>query len=118
MNRLSAWGRTWVGALSACLLAVLVLGPTLDAVICGDDAVAASVATAIGRPAAGRAPNDHPAEPAGLCTHGHCHPVLSEAPATPPVIAVGPADRQAYDVVLGSAPTSDRHFELIRPPRV
>jgi hypothetical protein len=119
MSRISAGLRNWAGALAACMLAVLVLGPALDSAVCKDEAVALSVQGAAHAAVADRVSAEHHSKPAGHCPPGHCfcHQTSSEAPAVASVEASARTDRQVYRLAALSVPISNRQFRLIRPPR-
>lgn len=74
MKRLRTWWRGVGGLLLPCLLALMVLSPAVDAVVCFGDNSAVSAQSA---EVAATARQDHrPAEhrDAGdVCPHGHCH---------------------------------------------
>lgn len=120
MSRISAGLRNWAGALAACLLAVLVLSPALDSVVCKDEAVAVAPLDTAHAAIADKARVDHRSNPIGHCPPGHCfcHQSSSAAPSTPLVMASARADRQVYRLAAAPVPVSNRQFRLIRPPRV
>lgn len=116
MNQPIAGWRRLAGALAACLLAVLVLGPALDSLVCEtcpDEAAAHAMGAS---EHAREAPGQH-SEREGLCVHGHIHQVSAAAPATLLVAVSASIEPQIYDLALGSPPVVGRHFQLIRPPR-
>ena len=74
MRRLKTWWRGVGGFLLPCLLALMVLSPTIDAVVCVGDTSAAFVPVA--EAASTAKPDQKPADrhDAGdVCPHGHCH---------------------------------------------
>lgn len=114
MKRLSTQWRRWAGALTACLLAVLVLGPALDAVVCEQDGAVVSVISGV---QTDHQPDGRHSEPAGVCVHGHCHQAFSEAPAIQTAVASTRADPQIYPMTPERVRVTNRQFKLIRPPR-
>lgn len=120
----SSW-RACGGLLVALVLAVLVMGPSLDALLCRDDAAAHAVAGATGQDllAAQDAPadaDDDGDDDAGPCVHGHCHHGASVG--APPAIAIAIADRASgtgtlHPLVEVSLPPGQSPFGLDRPPR-
>lgn len=76
MRRLKTWWRDVGQALAPCLLALLVLAPTVDAAICFGDAGTVSARVAEVAPIAKS--DDTPADRhdgGDVCQHGHCHHV-------------------------------------------
>lgn len=72
----STWWRRLGGLLAACLLVVLASAPSIDALVCQDDAaIAASQVTNADSAHLASAPT--PAKNSGdagdICPHGHCH---------------------------------------------
>ena len=72
----STWWRRLGGLLAACLLVVLASAPSIDALVCQDDAaIAASQSTNADSAHLASAPT--PAQNSGdagdICPHGHCH---------------------------------------------
>lgn len=105
MTGLSTHSRTLGAWLVACLLAVFVATPLLDAAVCRDEAVAATLATDAAAPAAlatlddAKAPAHPDAGGPQPCAHGHCH---HASVATPPPSA--------------SLETKAPHVQAERPP--
>lgn len=119
----STWWRRLGGLLAALVLAVLTMGPSLDALICGGEdgmSAAAAVQTVDSDHAVavedghGQSPHDGDLTP---CMHGHCHHGAPYVPAAlsdaeePSVLTDG------HDLDRVTVVTSDRHFQLKRPPR-
>lgn len=73
----STWWERTARALIALSLAVLVLGPSLDVVLCRNDAptvaTAQSATEQLASDTAAGGPQHDVGHPDGLCSHGHCH---------------------------------------------
>lgn len=114
-----AWWRKIGMALAALVLAMIVLGPSVDRMICGDDVGMGAAASE--RVVATASPDhDSDGEPCGdlSCLHGHCHhgsPSVSLAASD----AVERHDMGAsvHPLRRGRVATSDPKFDLMRPPR-
>ena len=121
MASVLAWWRRLGSTLMAGAMALLMLGPTLDAVTCFDETMPAAVAQSADGVAladgAGSSDRHHPDDPQGFCSHGHCHhagqyvPAQGDAPAPP-----GPA-AEPHRVLRAAALASLAPSGLERPPR-
>lgn len=114
------WLRRLGAVLAALVLAVLAFGPSLDALLCHDDADLGAVAAEM--PAFGAEPGDQgPGEHAGgraACVHGHCHHGAAHTPAlSAPDASRADAGAAGLGTPRTRIPTSDLKFRLIRPPR-
>ncbi|HKR88789.1 MAG TPA: hypothetical protein VJS38_11505 [Phenylobacterium sp.] len=121
MLRLATLVRRLGGLVAAVVLAVLALGPAVDAALCGGE----DIASAGGRPTVESAavsavshldPARH-AERADACSHGHCH---HAAPSTleDGVEALTTLTRRDRIAVLQvDLPRPRLSFDLDRPPR-
>ncbi|WP_374468876.1 hypothetical protein [Phenylobacterium sp.] len=112
------WWRRLGAALAAFALVLVALGPSLDALVCRDDAGAAAAA----HQEIGQVGDADDAAPAGggldACVHGHCHHGGGHAPprladAEGPGLSAGRPGGFARQRV----PTSDPQYGLMRPPR-
>lgn len=108
--------------MAACLLATLVLGPTLDSFVCNEEA-GPPAANAILHAADVAASSDdaHRDDPndrgAGVCVHGHCHHGLTMAAlVTSATLAPAPAS-EPHALALESVHISRLPSGLERPPR-
>ena len=105
--------------LAALVLTVLTLGPSLDRIICRDDA-RLSAAAAAAEPVAvenAREVQDSHDDDLGTCIHGHCHHAAPYVPADN-IAPVGPvAATERHEYAPESIRTSDLQFGLKRPPR-
>lgn len=116
----STWARSLRGMIAALLLAVLTLGPSVDALICGDEAGAAAAAAEVQTvivQATPDTPDDHGSGMSDVCIHGHCHHYA-------PFVPILGAGEQAtiepsaqHDWWQTTIRKSDPHFGLKRPPR-
>lgn len=115
----SGWRRV-AGAMVALLVAVLVLGPPIDAFACEAEAVATAV-----QPAGGQArvttadihADHHGAAVAGACVHGVCVHAPCGLPASGPV-CLAPRHGEAVHALEPLASSrSAPDFGLKRPPR-
>jgi len=110
------WRRQAGRLLAALLLAVLTLGPGLDAVVCAGDnsprAHAETVVSASMADANGHVDQDC----AGGCVHGHFHP---GAPILPPTLLAGyvSTDSERLTPPLAARVASQEAKVLERPPR-
>jgi hypothetical protein len=113
--------RRLAGALVALTLAMFVVGPSLDAVICHDElSAAASTAVVTGEQVAAyddsgtQHPGSSPHQP---CVHGHCHHNLQSVPASlaEAPVSEGGAERHAWPTLVRLATLSPSGLE--RPPR-
>lgn len=74
MKQLRTWWRGVGGLLLPCLLALMVLSPTIDAAVCFGDSGVASAPVA--EAAAVAKPDSKPVDRhdgGDVCPHGHCH---------------------------------------------
>ena len=121
MTSRSTWtgGVRWLAAV--LLVAVLSLGPGVDAIICGND-IGLSSAAAVAPAVAGQtmsAPHDHQlgSDGADVCIHGHCHhngPFVPSQNAGDLMVREARAEHAAERATVRA---SDLHFALKRPPR-
>lgn len=119
MSGFETWWRKLGGLVTVCLLAALLAGPTFDAFLCKEDAVATA-----GSPheavlsASDHQDDGHSGGDTAACPHGHCHHGVSfgvaniESSAT--LTAAGEVHRP---------PPPSRHASLApsgleRPPRI
>lgn len=82
----STWWRRLGGLVAACLLVVLASAPSIDAIVCQDDAQITSVTqTSTVAADATAAPASAPqrGDVGDICPHGHCHHVAAEVPKDP-----------------------------------
>lgn len=116
----SAWRKVG-GLLVAALLAVLVLSPSVDALICKDDGTVAVQAPTghVTLAAADDADevSGHPLGTAGTCQHGHCHHGASYTAADPADLLAVPATRVGHALISTRLPPSSAPPGLDRPPR-
>ena len=117
----SAWRKVG-GLLVAALLAVLVLSPAVDALICKDDS-AVSAQTSSGHAALAVADDvdevaGHPLGAAGTCPHGHCHHGATYTAADPADLVTAPPTRVGHTLISTRLPPSSAPPGLDRPPRV
>lgn len=71
-----SWWQRLGGALAACMIALLILGPLADSFVCLTDETATATATVAAVDIfASSTPvdTDHKRGDPGLCAHGHCH---------------------------------------------
>jgi hypothetical protein len=76
MTGRSTWWRRLGGLLAACLLVVLASAPSIDALVCQDDAaISADQYASADTHHAASAPTTapHSGETGDICPHGHCH---------------------------------------------
>ena len=103
--------------MAVCLLTTLLAGPTLDALICKDDASAPAAAT-LGDVAVAHADDGlTPDLGSGGCPHGHCHHGVAFALASAET-AIAPTPREALlapPLLTQLASRSPKGIE--RPPR-
>lgn len=93
MKRLRTWWRGVGGLVLPCLLALMVLSPAIDAMVCFGDTSAAAAPVADAAPTAkpDQKPADH-RDAGDVCPHGHCHhsgPMLIAQLDDQPVRALG-----------------------------
>jgi hypothetical protein len=105
--------------LAACLLVALVSAPTIDAIVCQDDAtVEASQLTAA---AAGHlevgSVGEAPADLGDVCPHGHCHHGVPYVPAQGPTLTASFTLAGAPPPAEHPALSSQTPQGLLRPPR-
>lgn len=108
--------------MAACLLATLVLGPSLEGFVCNDDggppaasAVVQAGDVAVSSDDAQRSdPNDRSS---GVCVHGHCHHgfALAALATSTPLAPAGAGE--SHVLALGSVHVSRFPSGLDRPPR-
>lgn len=114
---LSAW-RKFGATIVALALAMLVIGPSMDGVICFKDvsaktaAYSASVDAATSDGAPDSSKND-----VASCIHGHCHHGGVFAPAADVVAVAFSPPSDAHNLHRLRIATSDLKFDLDRPPR-
>lgn len=122
MTRATTGWRRIRGLMAALVLAVLVLGPGMDAYVCRDEGVpsatAASSAVVAAQDAAIHTDAGHAEDGDGLgpCAHGHCHPVFFTSPHSAQ-IGEAKAVTQRLLPPQASVVRSDMQFGLMRPPR-
>jgi len=114
----STWWRRLGATLAALALVVLTFGPSLDSLLCHDEAglqAAAAEQTVASNP---DAEAEHPAaDGSGLCVHGHCHHAAPFLPADA-VRSAEPASHLArHTWARATLPSSAPKFGLKRPPR-
>jgi len=120
MRRAMTWWRNLGGLMAACVLALLVVAPTVGmaACVCEDGAPVVGVETAAAVQTVQRDQQDHrvPCE-AACCVSGHCHhggAMLDTAVAAVPALAPAASEHAAMAVhVLASRTLAG----LDRPPR-
>lgn len=114
----------WSGAVrwlvAALLVAVLSLGPSVDALVCGDDLgmnAAAAETTILAGQSVNTPADDHGSAPADVCIHGHCHHFAPFVPIDDPTVMA--SDLPSANHVLGRSVVrkTDPQFGLKRPPR-
>lgn len=118
MARTPSWWRRLGAALAALVVAVLAFGPSLDSLVCGDEAGLAAAAAEHSPAAApdyGQA--GHSDDDLGVCVHGHCHHAGSYAPAATVAVAEPAPLRARHGLQRARVATSDPKFGLLRPPR-
>lgn len=119
---LTCW-RRFGRAFLACLVAAIVITPSLDAIVCGNEAAAETSASATQQHAVqasvdegGEQHDKAPLGHKGACVHGHCHHVASyPAPAIDATARVVEPERLSLTAAV--LPVSDLQFGLKRPPR-
>lgn len=117
------WWRKLGGLLAALVVAVFTMGPGLDTLICGGDgginAVAAVQTASADHTASVEDGHGQPSQDQslGVCMHGHCHHGALYVPDTLPTAEAPLAVPNGHDLVRATGTTSDRHFQLKRPPR-
>ncbi len=120
MSGLFASWRGFGAVFAALLIAVLALAPSLDKLICRDEApVAVAEVSLDGKAshldAAGQDQDGH-ADP-DICIHGHCHHGAPYLSAPIGELAMLDALPDHHELTLGRVSASDRQFGLDRPPR-
>jgi hypothetical protein len=123
MTPLRTWWRKTGGLVVACLLAALVIGPTLDAVVCGGEGETAAASMPHGAAQSIVVAHHDQPDPnvdhdeGGICAHGHCHHgltlgfVIADASVLP-----GPtSESHALGTTATHASRSPSGLE--RPPR-
>ena len=120
MIKTGTWWRRWASVFAACVMAVLIVGPNLDAALCSGDGLIDSAPTQAyaSAPAVQQSVQVHHSEPVGQCQHAHV-----QAPAACVANAVFV---KVVPVVLIAAQTPDSIrlppsavlAGLERPPRV
>jgi hypothetical protein len=122
MDALTQWWRGLGGLLAAAVVALLVVGPGIDTIICaGEDAIA--VGAPDHGPVLSAADDHHPADAPGTvdhngaCPHGHCHHVAADRAAYVVAAVDAPAATARLPIPQARAPTSDLRYGLERPPR-
>lgn len=123
MDALAQWWRRLGGLLAAAVVALLVVGPGIDTIICaGEDVVA------VGAPDHGlrlnAAADDHhsPTAPGtvdhtGACPHGHCHHIAADRAACAVAELDAPGTLARLPIPQARGLDSDLLYGLERPPR-
>lgn len=103
---------------AALLIVVLALAPSLDKLVCREDAQAPlAAASSVVANAGGDLLDDHSQPGADICIHGHCHHGAPFMPAPVGELAVLRAKPDRHELILSRIAVSDRKFDLDRPPR-
>jgi hypothetical protein len=122
VDALKAWGRGLAQLAIACAVTLLVLAPSLDAVLCSEAKLAPTITSAEPGPhikmvASGEQGKTSPAL-VGLCLYGHCHfGVGFLPPVTVDDAFVGDRPNERHALLNAALPVSHPEFELNRPPR-
>jgi len=104
--------------LAALLVMMLALAPSLDKLVCREDAQASSAAaSSVVAKAGGDLLGDHGTTDADICIHGHCHHGGPFVSAPVGELAALDALPDRHELILSRVATSDRKFDLERPPR-
>ncbi len=121
MTGLRTWWRKLGGLMAVCLLATLIGGPTLDAIVCkgeGEVSVASAqfeLGQSLATPDGDRSDPGH--DGIEVCAHGHCHHglalglVLAETAIEPAPVT------DLHDLTPASPHASRAPAGLERPPR-
>lgn len=121
MASFSTWTRAVRWLAVALLVAVLSLGPSVDALVCGNDgslsAAAAEAPTVAGQSFAAPEDQHQGSDIADVCIHGHCHHYAPFVPLNGDGDFLAKGIRSQHDLERGDIRTSDPHFGLKRPPR-
>ena len=114
--------RSFGAVLAALLIAVLALAPSLDKLVCRDEAPLAVAEASLDGNAilekAGQTQDDHGGSDADICIHGHCHHGAPYLSAPIGSLAVLDALPDHHELSRDRVSASDRQFGLDRPPRV
>ncbi|WP_091741223.1 hypothetical protein [Phenylobacterium immobile] len=106
-------------ALTALVLTAILFGPSLDRLICRNDAAfSAAAGEHMASAEAAQDVTDHADDGFGVCMHGHCHHGVSATPLIP-ASAVTTVQRTGDDhpVLRTRVRTADAKFDFLRPPR-
>jgi hypothetical protein len=110
------WWRRFGAAFAAFALALATFAPSLDLLVCHDEAGVAAGHQQTDHD--GRGDFDKPAGGQDACVHGHCHHAGAFAP---PVLAAADFPANGGDAIGGLArqrvPVSNPQYGLMRPPR-
>jgi hypothetical protein len=123
MTLLRTWWRKAGGLVVACLLATLIIGPTLDAMVCGGESEAA--VGSIPHGAAQTLVSAHHDQldldvgdgEAGNCAHGHCHHGVALGFIVADAAALHTPTVQSHALAPSSVRASRAPSGLERPPR-
>lgn len=123
MDALTHWWRRLGGLLAAAVVALLVVGPGIDTIICAGEDVVAVGAPDHG-PQLNAAADDHPSptvpgavDHSGACPHGHCHHIAADRAAYAVAELDAPAALARLPIPQARGPDSDLFYDLERPPR-
>lgn len=114
------WWRKLGAVLAALVLGLLTFGPSLDSIVCHDEAGMSAAASEL--PTAAEASDQGGGWPSddalGACVHGHCHHGASYVPAMAAAAASGQEPMtDNHPLPRDRVRTSDPKFGLMRPPR-
>ena len=119
MSGFETWWRKLGGLVTVCLLATLLAGPTFDAFLCKEDAVAVGASSHEAVLSQGDHQDDgHSGGGAAACPHGHCHHGASFGVTMIESGAALTAAAEAHRVSPPSRHASLAPSGLERPPRV
>lgn len=110
----TAW-RGAGGLMVALVIAVLAMGPGVDAFFCGGEDEPHAASTVASAAHADGQDHDHAA--GEVCIHGHCHHPASGAAALELVAVPSAVPAPRHDLNLGAVRVTDRQFALDRVPR-
>lgn len=121
MSGMIASWRSFGAVIAALLIAVLALAPSLDKLICRDDAPLSVAEASLSGKAdlvkAGQTQDNHSGSDAEICIHGHCHHGAPYLSAPIGDLAMLDAVPDHHELSRGRVSASDRQFGLDRPPR-
>lgn len=123
MTGLTAWwgemGRLLAAqCLAVAALAVLGLGPAVDAAVCQGEAPTAAAHLDADHAGAAQAEPEHGhADGADACAHGHCHHAAPYVPTAVLAASAPSAARGRVSLADASVRVAGRQFGLDRPPR-